>query len=117
MHRSQEAVASAGQRLDEPGVGGGVSDGLPQAVHRGVEAVVEIHVGVGAPQGLTQLLAGNHLPGAGEEDAQDFEGTPAERHPLAGLAQVARGQVCLERPEASYARGGHWIQSTFWPEV
>jgi hypothetical protein len=68
-----KAIAAAGERLDEPRVVGVVAERGPQAFHRGVEAVLEVHVGAVGPELAAQLLPGHHVARAPQEQAQDFE--------------------------------------------
>ena len=64
LHRGDEAVTAAGQRLDIAGTGGGIAERLAQLVYGRVQAVVEIDEGVGGPEFLAQLFAGDYLAGA-----------------------------------------------------
>ena len=57
-HRRDEAIAPAGNRLDVTGLRGGIAEGFAQLVDRGVEAVVEVHDGVVAPEALPHFARG-----------------------------------------------------------
>jgi hypothetical protein len=62
------------QGLDEAGIVGGVSECVADAVHGGVEAVLEVSEGVRGPELLLQLLAGDQFSGAEEQGFEDLEG-------------------------------------------
>ena len=49
LHRGQETVSPPGQGFHVTRAGGRVSQRFPQFVDRGIQAVVEIHEGVGRP--------------------------------------------------------------------
>src|ERR1700688_2011420 len=72
LHWREETISSPCQRLDIPGTGCRIAQGLPQLVHCGVQAVVEIHESVGRPELLAQLLARDHIAGTLPQQGQDW---------------------------------------------
>jgi len=63
MYGSDESVSAAGEGFDVAGSGGGISQGFADLVDGGVETVVEVDEGVGGPEFLLQLFAGDDLAG------------------------------------------------------
>lgn len=103
-----EAVATLGHRLHEARRVRGIAEGLAQPAHGVVEAGVEVHERVGRPQALAQLLAGDHLAGAGQQQGQDAERLILEVDAQPGLAHLAGVEVDLEAAEpAASARRLH----------
>jgi hypothetical protein len=99
---ADEAVTAAGQSLDQAGFVGGVPQDLPQAVHCGIQAVVKVHKGVGRPQNLPQLLAGDQSPGTFQQHFKNLEGLPWQTKPHSVLAELLRLQIRIERAEADH---------------
>ena len=97
-----EAVAAAGQGFDVAGSGGGVSEGLADFVDGGVEAVVEVDEGVGGPELLLQLFAGDDFSGALEQQGEDLERLALQAELDSALAQFACAEVEFEDSEAGY---------------
>ena len=100
MDRSDKAVSAAGDCLDKTRAGGGISEGLADLVDGGVQAVIEVDESVGGPELLLQLLAGDDLAGAVEQESQDLERLSLEAEPHAILAQFPGGEIELEDSEA-----------------
>ena len=50
FHGSDEAIAAAGQGLDESGAAGGVAEGFADAVDGGVDAVLVVDKGAVGPE-------------------------------------------------------------------
>jgi len=61
IYRGDETVAASRQRFDEPRALGGVPQGIPQLVDRGVQAVVEVDEGIGRPVLIAKFFAGYHF--------------------------------------------------------
>jgi hypothetical protein len=102
-----EAVAAAGEGLDEAGTGGGVVEGFADAVDGGVDAVFGVDVGAVGPEVTGDLVAGEKLAGAIEEQAEDLERLGVEAKADALAAEFAGGDVGLEGSEA-IAAGWCW---------
>jgi hypothetical protein len=51
-----------------------VPKGFADAVHGGIQAVLEVSEGVGGPEFLLQLFAGDQFSGAKEQGLEDLEG-------------------------------------------
>ena len=109
VDRGDEAVAAAGKGLDKAGVVGGVSESFADAVYGGVEAVLEVSKGVGGPEFLLQLLAGDQFSGAEEQGFEDLEGLPGQANPDALLAQFGGVEIYLEDAEADDSRCLFWL--------
>src|SRR5690349_21234687 len=61
LRRTNETVAAAGDCFDIRRLFGGFAERLAKLVHRGVDVGVVVDVGVGRPQGLFELIAGDHF--------------------------------------------------------
>ncbi len=112
----EEAVAAAGEGLDEAGVGCGVSEGLADAVDGGVETVLVVDEGSVGPEGAADFLAGEEVAGPVEEQEQDLEGLSVELDADSLAAELAGDAVCLKSGEAvaaSWDGLGHgWLKCT-----
>lgn len=105
-----EAVAAAGEGLDEARVAGGVAEDLADAVDGGVDAVVEVDEGAIGPEGAGDLVAGEDLAGVLEEQKEQLKGLGVELEAKALAAQLAGGSVGFEGSEAvapGWLRVGH----------
>lgn len=71
---ADELVALTGKCLDEAGVGGGVVESGTYLGEDVGEAAFEIDVGIGAPDGFAEFLAGDDLVGLGEEEGEGAGG-------------------------------------------
>ena len=81
---------------------GGVAQRFPQPLYSVIDAVVEIHEGVGTPYPLTQLLARHYFARLFQQDLQDLK-----RLLLQGDLDSLPGQfsgffIQFERPETNY---------------
>jgi hypothetical protein len=63
-----------------------VAQGLPESLHSGVHAVLIVDVRAYRPEPLFEVLAGDHLAGALEEQCQDAERLAADLKPKAVLS-------------------------------
>ena len=107
FHRGDEAVAAAGNRLNESRIIGRIAQGVAQLVHRRVEAVVVIDERVRGPKQQPQFVPRHHVAGMGEKVQENLERLPLQaRAQLAVLAQFARAAVQLVQAEAE---NGFWI--------
>src|SRR5437588_348466 len=68
-----EAISPFGNGFNEERRGCGIAEYLANLVDGGVEAVVEVDEGVGRPETLMQLLAGDDLPGICQQNTEDLE--------------------------------------------
>ena len=80
LHRRDESVSAPRQGLDVPRTRRRISQGLPQFVHGRVQAVVEVHEGVGRPQFLAHLLACDHVAGTLSSNASTWNGCSCSRN-------------------------------------
>jgi hypothetical protein len=60
----KEPVATARHSLYKRGILSGISQGIAQAPDRGIQAVVEVDIGIGRPEAVAQFLPSNDLAGA-----------------------------------------------------
>ena len=95
-----EAVTAAGEGFDEAGAGGGVAEGLAQAVDGGVDAVLGVDESAVGPKVAGDLVAGEQLAGVIEEQAEKLEGLDVETDADALTAELAGGGVDIEDAEA-----------------
>jgi hypothetical protein len=109
LDRSDEAVSTAGKGFDEAGVVGGVSERLSDAVYGGVEAVLEVSEGVGGPEFLLQLFAGDQFSAAEEQGFEHLEGLAGQADADALLAQFGGLEIRLEDTKAEDSRCFFWL--------
>ena len=105
-HGSDESVAAAGQRLDEPRHIGRVPERISQPANRGIQAVLEVDECLGRPQSLPQLLAGNELAGTIQQRLEHLKRLFGKTDPDAALPQLAGPQIQLERAKADDGSSG-----------
>ena len=95
-----QAVAVAGKGLDVAGRAGGVAQRFAQALDGGVEAPLEVDVGVGRPQPLAEFLAAHDLARASDEREEHPKRLLLEPHLHAVLPSSAAAQVEFERTDS-----------------
>ena len=100
INRSDKAVSTAGQRFDKTRARCGIAQRLPNLVDRRIQAVVEIDKGVGRPDLLPQIVAGDHPSGIFKQRGQDLERLFLQPDSGAILAQFAGRQVDFEDAES-----------------
>src|SRR6516165_3957148 len=100
----EEAVAAAGQSLDEARIVGGIAQGFAQLVDGGSQAVVEVNESVRRPVLLAQLLASHHFAGVLKKNGQYVNGLVVNLDTFDLLPQFSRGEVHIERPKAQNSR-------------
>jgi hypothetical protein len=106
LHGGDEAVALPRQGLDVSRRARRIAEGFAQLVDRGVQAVVEVDVGVRGPEPQAQVVAGDDVPRPLEEDGQHGEGL-AQQPDLDPLSmQLAGGEIGLEDSETDSAHHG-----------
>ena len=99
LDRGEEPVPAARQRLHEARALRGVAQRVAQPLDRAVEARIEVHEGVGGPQGLAHLVPAHDLARTPEQQEQDLEGLVGKTHGQAVLAQLGRARLELEATE------------------
>ncbi len=97
---SYEAIASAGQGLDESGIAGGVSEGFADAVDRGVYTVFVVDEGSVGPQLAGDLFSGEEFAWPLQEHEEDLEGLGVQLDADALTAEFAQWCVCFKYSEA-----------------
>ena len=95
-----EPVAAPVQRFHEPGTLGVVAERRPEALHGGIQSVLEVHERAVRPQTLSKLLARQHLARLLEQHDQHLERLILQPQACAVLAQLACVEVELEPPES-----------------
>jgi hypothetical protein len=98
-----ETVSAAGERLYIAWTGGGIAEGFPYFIDRGIQAVIEVDEGVGGPEALLDLFAGDDFSGSFEEQGEDLEGLSLEAELDAALPQFARAEIEFENSETGDA--------------
>ena len=72
-HRTYEAIPPARQGFDKTGIVRAVTERFAQFVDGFVESVLEVDEGVGGPEPVLQLFAGDHLAWPFKEYRQHFK--------------------------------------------
>ena len=93
LQRPDEAIAEAGQRLDEPRLGGIVAEHRPQPLHDRVDAVLEVDRGAVRPQPLPDVLARHHVAGPIEHQRQELERLLLQAHRVGAAPHLAQAHV------------------------
>src|SRR5262249_39948928 len=101
-----KAVTALGESFNEARAVGGVAEGFSQLVDGLVQAVIEIDEGVGGPEFVAQLLAGNDFTGMFQKHDQDLEGLFLEPDLRAMLTQFTGPQIDLKRAKANALQPG-----------
>ena len=89
FNRSNEAVAVAGDGLDEPRIFRGVAESLAETHDGGVEAVIEVNKGVARPETFAKLFAADEIAGSFEKDRKNLPRLVLEANAGSVLAQFA----------------------------
>jgi hypothetical protein len=100
---SQKTVSAASECFNEAGIFGGITEGVAQALDGGVQAVVEIHEGVGRPEPAPQLFPGKNFTGTLEEHGQDLERLLLESHLSAVPPEFTGAEIHFEGTKADDA--------------
>jgi hypothetical protein len=111
FHRSDEAVPLPRQSLDIARAVGRVAERLPDLLHRGIQASVKLHKGIGGPKLVPELVACYNLAWTLDEKAQELRRLCSELEPDAALPKFRALGRKLENPE-SYRRFHSWEFST-----
>src|SRR4030095_8776783 len=80
-------------RFDVPRSVGRVPQRSAQPSHGGVDAVLEVHVGVGRPESRSELFAIQHLARSLQQSFQEAEGLALQDNSDAALVKFSRPQV------------------------
>ncbi len=97
-----EAVAFAGEGLDEAGLVWGVTERLAEFVDGGVEALFEVDKSGAVPEVVLEFLAADDLTGAFKKEGQDLEWLALQADACAELTEIAGGGFEFERAEADF---------------
>jgi hypothetical protein len=97
--RGHEAIAAPRQCFDEAWTVGVVTERGAEALHRGVQAVLEVYVRAVRPELPPQLLPGHHFARPLQQQAKDFEGLILQPYPRRARPQLPRALVELECTE------------------
>src|ERR1700730_614138 len=101
VHGSNEAVTATSKSFDEDGILGRVAEGISEAFHGSVEAVIEVDEGIGGPEPGSEFLAGNDLAGPLQEHGQERKGLFLKLDFVAILAELGGAQIGLEQAETN----------------
>src|SRR5258705_6480 len=97
-------TGAAGKRVDEPRGLRVVAQRLPDLVDAEVQAAVEVHERVLAPQLLADLLAGDDVARTAGQQEQDLERLGREVDGKAFAPDLSRSRVHFVDPEAESRR-------------
>jgi hypothetical protein len=111
-----ETVTSPRERLDIPRFFCVIPERRADLIDAKVDASLEIHKGVIAPQAPADLLAGNNLSGAFRKDEQNLNRLRAELDRNSSLAQFTTGRVQFKRAEAEPRNEPDWRSHPTLPE-
>src|SRR5262245_20869902 len=95
LDRRNEAVTAAMKRLHVPGTFGGISKRRPQALDRGVDAVLEVDDCAIRPQPGPELVTGHDVAGALQEQAKNLERLLLEAHAHLALPELPGAKIHL----------------------
>src|SRR5579884_3405628 len=109
LDRCNETVASARLGFDETRVRGGVAQRFAQLVDSSIQAVVEIDEGIGGPEAVAEVFAGDDIARALEQDNQYLERLFLELDFAAIAKEFARADIGFEDSEAIARDVGQWM--------
>jgi hypothetical protein len=104
LQRANEPVAAARQRFHKTRIVGIVAERLPEPLHGGIEAVLEIDERAIRPEPPLQLVTGHDVARPLEHHAEDFEWLLLQPDPAVAVVKLSRTEVQLERSEADAPR-------------
>jgi len=104
LDRSNEPIASPGQRLDKARVGGGIVQDIAELIQRRPDAVIEIGEGAVRPKGRANLLARDQFAVPLQQRNEEEVRLSLEFQADASLPKLAGVKVDLEHPEPHKAR-------------
>src|SRR5260370_28503288 len=97
LHRHHPAIAASSESFDVLRFVGGITQRLPQPIHSGADAVLELDNRVVRPKLLLNLFALDHLAGMLQEEYKDAEGLLRQTNRSATeRAQFSRAPVKLK---------------------
>ncbi len=96
---SDEAVAAAGEGLNEAGVFGRVAKGFADFIDGGAEGVVEVDDGIFAPEAGLEIFPGYDLAGLLEQGRKDFKRLALQLDAEAGFPELACLDINLVQPK------------------
>jgi len=99
INRSEKAVAATGKGLDKARILGRVTKGVAQALDSGIQAVIEIHKGVGGPKAGAQLFARDKPAGMFKKQAKDLKRLGLQADPGAAATKLAGMQIGFKDAE------------------
>ncbi len=105
LDRRHQLVAPSRHGGDEAGIAGLVAEGVAHPSDGGVEAGVDVEVGVRRPQRLAQLIAGDQGGSALDEDGEQPEGEILEADVLAVPGERSFARIELEGAETVAGMG------------
>ena len=108
FHRSHEAIAAAGQGLNESRIARRIPEGFADAIDRRVYAVFVIDKGSVGPQFAGDFFAGEQLARPSQQHAAAPEGLRVQLDADALPAKLSRGSVGFKCSEA-IAQGWLWV--------
>src|SRR5262249_23477055 len=94
-----EPVTTPRRRFDISYPALAVGDSRPDLAYAVIQPVFEIHVSLVAPDEAADLLAAHQLPGAGQEQRENFEGLRLEPNRSSVRIQLATSDIELKLPE------------------
>jgi hypothetical protein len=100
----EQAITAAREGFDKAGVFGGITEGVAQALDGGVQAVVEVHKGVGRPKTAVQFLSRNDFTRTLQEHGQDLERLLLKPYFDAIAAKLSSTQVGFKGSKADEIR-------------
>ena len=99
FERADEAVAEAGEGLDEARLRRVVAEDGPEPLHHRVDAVLEVDRRPVRPQPLPDVLAGDDVAGPIEHQRQQLERLLLQADGIAAAAHLAQAHVDLDAAE------------------
>ena len=99
FHLGDEPIPPPRKRLDEPRFVRRVVEGIAQPTHRRVQARFEVYEGVGGPETMAEILAGDQLARPFQQSFEDLERLVRDFEARRALAKFGREPVKRERAE------------------
>jgi hypothetical protein len=100
VHRSNEAITAAGERLNKDRSVCRFAQRIAQPLDRGIQAMIEVNEGVRRPEFIAQFLSSNELSRPFQERRQYLKGLFLQFYLLSPLAQFPGVEIDLEGAEA-----------------
>src|SRR5262249_18908804 len=90
---TDEAIAASGQRFNEARPRRVVADGAAQALHRGIQAVLEVDERARRPEMPLEAFAVHHLTRMFEQDGEQGEALIRQQRPPAVATELSRLRI------------------------